>query len=160
MGYTHFYKRHIDLANNDLLYDKYVNQVGLIIKTAISDGLQVADWRGEQLGDYELTYDRISFNGYGENRHESFVWQRFDNEKPRFFIEPEDGEWIFNFCKTAHKPYDYLVTACLTALSEVYQESVRISSDGTYSDWNQGLNLFERAIGYNPSHPLRKKVTV
>jgi|TARA_R100000482_G_scaffold122771_2_gene71191 hypothetical protein len=53
----------------------------------------------------------------------------------------------FNFCKTARKPYDYIVVACLLALKYNIPETA-LSSDGYPSEWEDGLNHFEERMGF------------
>jgi len=73
----------------------------------------------------------VSFNGAGNVlSHESFVIEK----------NKDDG---FNFCKTARKPYDLLVVACLIAAWQFID--YRFSSDGIYN--NQCKDL-QPAIDY------------
>src|SRR6185312_10461897 len=58
----------------------------------------------------EITPDLIAFNGHSENGHETFWLER----------TPES----FQFCKTAHKPYDVLVTALLASAAHHAPEAI------------------------------------
>src|SRR6516225_2688927 len=73
----------------------------------------------------------LEFNGKGEEQsHEPFVFP---------------GEMGCNFCKTACKPYDAAVTACLIVARDHFPESVlEIASDGSWSDWEEGRALYRR----------------
>jgi hypothetical protein len=67
----------------------------------------------------------IRFNGADEMGHETFmIGQDFD----------PNGE-TFHFCKTARKPYDYVVCAVLILLNHYSPGSYKISSDGEPDDW-------------------------
>lgn len=50
-----------------------------------------------------------------------------------------------HFCKTERLPYDTVVTAIL-ASAIVDGNWYYISSDGTYTDWQNGITLYERAV--------------
>ena len=81
-------------------------------------------------GDAEFSFDPkgVYFNGIGEDSYEAFCI---------------DSNWSgeFGFCKTAHKPYDEAVTACLCLLKHNLGDSVNIRSDGTVEEWEDGLHL-------------------
>ena len=53
----------------------------------------------------------------------------------------------FNFCKTAQRPYDVVVTAVLLAAKDRLGSLIALSSDGDPVDWAAGLNLARRATG-------------
>ena len=54
--------------------------------------------------------DEIIFNGIGKMEHETFILSK--NARTVAYYEGEDLS--FNFCKTAHKPYDIAVWHLLT----------------------------------------------
>jgi hypothetical protein len=84
----------------------------------------------------------LEFNGIGEQAHEPFVFP---------------GKQGFNFCKTACKPYDAVVTACLLVARDHFpREELEIESDG---DWNEGARepgsrLYEKVLGRQANNPL------
>ena len=57
-----------------------------------------------------------------------------------------DKSMVFSFCKTACKPYDKFVTACLIYAKLIFGKDVRISSDGDIADWQAGKKLVEKAL--------------
>ena len=69
----------------------------------------------------------IIFNGIGNNGHETMVLQRDGKE--------------FQFCKTARKPYDRVVTALLILADFHSPNTWLITSDGEPDDWQEGLEL-------------------
>lgn len=87
------------------------------------------------------TYGGLNFNGKGEDGHEPFIMREHYNQNDRS-----------SFCKTARKPYDILVTACLAVLAYRLGDAVSIYSDGDVDDWQDGVNLAQTI--------LRRKVTV
>lgn len=50
------------------------------------------------------------------------------------------------FCKTARKPYDLMVTACLL-LYKYYFPTVTISTDGTEDDWSEAYKFIATIFG-------------
>jgi len=77
----------------------------------------------------------IRFNGIEEDGHETFsVEQLFQPS----FRQETDGK-LFTFCKTARKPYDTLVTGCLTILKHYFGDDFIVKSDGRQSDWEDGV---------------------
>lgn len=57
----------------------------------------------------------------------------------------------FEFCKTAQKPYDVVVTAVLAVMAEV---GLNVSSDGDADDWKPGLafaaDVLKRPVALPP----------
>jgi len=86
--------------------------------------------------------DEILFNGGYETMHvtrkigERQSWRRGE-------------EGVFNFCKTACKPYDSVVVALLVIMAKHASKVWDISSDGEPEDWREGLDLAKSATG-NP----------
>jgi len=72
--------------------------------------------------------------------------------------EPWQSDWkrkgISSFCKTAYKPYDMLVTACLIALYHHFPDVVTIGSDGETADWQDARNLCQHVLGYGANFCL------
>lgn len=153
MGYTHSWNRDESLMlPEDALefYSEFTRYAVQIIQTAQKQGIELADPTGEHLGAWRVDGDSVRLNGYGENSHESFVWEK---------VCPEPQEWVkeggfYDFCKTNRKPYDVVVTALLLAVQEAYGGAVRISSDGSPHEWEDGLRLFQQATGLFATVPF------
>lgn len=141
MGYTHYVTRNIDKTNNAGDFDLFVQGFIKLHKVAVEElGIEIGDGLGASKNP-EVALDRVAFNGYRELSHETFVWERDANRE-------------FNFCKTAQKPYDALVTACLLLINEIYGDAVRVGSDGNWNDWKVGRHLYEKAFGLTPKVPF------
>jgi len=132
MGYTHYYTT----KNRELNEDKFIlftAQVRKIANVATHQGIFMQrdydDDRGMIIGSH-----KVWFNGRGDEGHETFVLTTHCNE----------------FCKTARKPYDTMVTATLIAFKLMFGDRVAVRSDGDNSDWKAGKELFEKAIGTEP----------
>jgi hypothetical protein len=154
MGYTHYWIRNgSGYTEADLFtaYFVFADMARQIIETAERQGIQVADAYGERVGGWQIDNDAVRFNGYGKDAHETFTFER---------VCPKPQSWMtdtsyFDCCKTARKPYDTVVTAMLVAVSQAYGDTVQVSSDGSPSEWEDGLRLFEEATGNYATAPLR-----
>ena len=58
------------------------------------------------------------------------------------YISIDEFDW--SFCKTARKPYDLLVCACLIATHEILGYDV--SSDGDLEDWKPAINFYFKTV--------------
>ena len=76
-------------------------------------------------------------------------WQR-----QHFSASGKNPNEIFDFCKTAHKPYDSVVTAILIRAKVIYGDLVSISSDGGWSEWQAGRNIYEAVFGEPAPNPF------
>lgn len=140
MGYTHYWAQP---AHSSEEFDKIGDVVAKIIRLAWMQGSAA---RGGQVkicgplgkGKPKFLPQSISFNGAEPN---------FDHET--FKIA---ARGTHDFCKTARKPYDLVVTACLAYLASRHGWSV--SSDGDASDWEQGVELASEALGEPVPNPL------
>jgi hypothetical protein len=155
MGYTHRWFRSDHTApeaDTYNFYAEFTRYAVQIIQTAQVQGIQLADPSGEHLGAWRVDGDSVRLNGYGENSHESFVWEK---------VCPKPDVWVgedayFDFCKTNRKPYDTVVTALLVAVSQAYGDTVSVSSDGSPSEWEDGVRLFQEATGLVATVPFEK----
>lgn len=135
MGYTHYWKTN-NLEELDAAEFKALAEDCITIATA--SYVELAGPMAE--GPTEFTADRIAFNGVGRDEgHESFVISR-DNVKS------------LDFCKTARKPYDEVVTACLIALAHRFPR-FDVTSDGYFDEGQGGRALYERCFPRRDSSP-------
>ena len=107
-------------------------------------------------GEPVVTAQSIVFNGVGDNGHEPFVFPGDTESTPRDPKIPAG----FNFCKTAAKPYDEVVTACLLVARDHFPSSVlAIDSDGSWrDDWRDGANLYSSVLRRPARNPLAGEV--
>jgi hypothetical protein len=122
MGYSHYFQLHSEPAQTR--WQTFTSGVNSIIKAS--------DVRLES----EITDSRIVLNGIGADSHETF------------YIQKGDIKW--NFCKTAHKDYDEVVTAILILARYLFPD-FSVSSDGTWNDWRIGRELFAKAMYLEPT---------
>jgi len=123
MGYTHYYQQHKPISTES--WTQLSKNVTQLIEQAWDTALDV-----------EMTNEYICINGVGDQEHETFV------------LNFNSMRW--EFCKTARKDYDPLVTAVLILLRYTYP-SFSVSSDGSWDDWIEGRELFKSVFYLEPS---------
>ena len=143
MGYTHYNYRPRKNAGSAYMYGKLALDAKAICEHAQSIGIKLGDWSGENGTQPQFTEGEFSLNGIDDMSHETFTWKAMPTQVEWRKNEPE----IFDFCKTAMKPYDAVVTAILIRAKEIYGSCVSISSDGDWSEWKDGRDLYETVFG-------------
>ena len=139
MGYTHYFRtaKRIPMAKwNELT--KAVNK--------ILEGQDILNFECDDNRPPIVNHKEIRFNGIGEDGHETFLLMK-NNSHPDWGDKSEP--MVFNFCKTARKPYDVYVTAILFIASQILGDHISISSDGYVSEWQEGIALANRKLGTN-----------
>ena len=141
MGYTHyFYKKPKLKAKAFAAFAKDCYRL------ASASGVPIA-FEYDETDKAPVFGDKlVRFNGLAEDGHETFYFER-DWEKPYPQANLHDG-LAFSFCKTARKPYDCLVTACLIAANHHFGDDLELGSDGDDSDWDEGREICQKILGY------------
>lgn len=85
------------------------------------------------------TYAGLSINGRESESHEDFQLREH-------FKQNLESSYS-GFCKTAQKPYDTLVVACLTILKHRLGDAITVDSDGDSRDWIAGVEYARRITG-------------
>lgn len=128
MGYTHYWKTKGGITLDYIKFHEFQEGVKQIIEIAIDAGIDL---------DIDSSpADYVSFNGINELGHETFVFEKTLEE--------------FNFCKTAGKPYDTVVTAVLIHAKRIFGKDITIASDGNWNDWQGGRLLYESVFNTEP----------
>lgn len=139
MGYTHYFtfkpiKRGTTIATNNA-YKKAILDCQKIVRAySVANGGIAGFAAHTEPG----TYGGLQFNGSRENAHEDFVLREHYKQN----LEERYG----GFCKTAAKPYDVVVVACLCVLKHHLGAQIDVASDGNTADWNLGLELARRVL--------------
>ena len=115
MGYTRYWSR----TDKPITQD-FVDAVNNIITEAKARGITICGWDGT--GEPEVTLERISFNGKAPH---------LDHESCGFDNKPTD----FDFCKTAEKPYDWVVKRVLE-VGMAMEIVENVSDDGEAEEFN------------------------
>jgi hypothetical protein len=124
MGYTHYW--HLERFIEEKAYRTALTECRKIIKAS---PVRLGDAYGN--GKPKLN-DGIWINGVGKKSHETFALLRI----------PNDGD----FCKTEHKPYDVIVTACLCVLQEHLGKNACVTSDGDPHEWEKGKKFASKVL--------------
>jgi hypothetical protein len=125
MGYTHYFTLSKNTTESQI--EKMIKFTNTAIELFGAD--LIANGMGEEGTKPEVAKERIYLNGIEDDSHETFA------------LEFNSGEW--QFCKTARKPYDTLVVACLLFADE-NNVIEKWSSDGDNEDHQAGKFLFEK----------------
>ena len=132
MGYTHYWTIKDELNREKFI--EWAEGVKVIVETAIEAGIPLGNGLGDDKP--ELSDSLVVFNGVGDGSHESFALSI-------------DGDG-FNFCKTARKPYDAVVTASLIHAKKIFGPAIEVSSDGGWDEWEGGQLLYETVFDVQP----------
>lgn len=72
-----------------------------------------------------------------------------------FYAEIKMGKKdLFNFCKTAYKPYDLAVTVVLVIFQHWFGNDIRVATDGEIENWKDAIDLCQHHLGYGESFVL------
>ena len=130
MGYTHYWD-HKGAATEDA--EAYELALSEVRKVVAASPVPLAGGFGDVGTKPELD-DGVRFNGVGHDSHETLSLR----------ATPEAG---FDCCKTARKPYDVVVTACLAVMADRLP-TFTVSSDGDeLEDWKAGCALASEVLG-------------
>lgn len=112
MGYTRYWER-----TKKPITQEFVDEVNHIIEQAEKKGISICGWNGT--GKPEVTLEGIYLNG-----------KRPYLDHETMALTNNKGDVGFGFCKTARKPYDYVVRRILTIAK---REGIvdKVGSDGT-----------------------------
>ena len=89
--------------------------------------------------------------GKGSGNYETLAIERMN--KHREWEADQDNPLVFDFCKTAYRPYDLTCTAVLIALKHYFPEC-KIKSDGNDKDWVDGKILCNNLLGYGITYSI------
>jgi hypothetical protein len=90
-------------------------------------------------------YGGIQINGKGDNSHEPFQLREHFKENDSHAV------------KTARKPYDSVIVACLAILKNELGDAIQISSDGKAIDWEYGTKLACSVTRRNIPNPMENR---
>jgi len=153
MGYTHYWYRQLasrDQPHTKASYGALALDIKRICEVATGLGIELGNAEGDEGSKPEFTESQVMLNGIGENSHETFSWLARVEQRNHDKGEPS----IFYFCKTAHKPYDAVVTASLIRAKHYYGNEVDVKSDGDWAEWQTGRDLYQLAFGEVASNPM------
>jgi hypothetical protein len=131
MGYTHYWDR-IDVVDVET-YEAIIKDIKKVLPFVLGD-FEIAGFDGK--GRAMMEKGRINFNGLGDEGHENFYFPRMH------------GSNQFNFTKTARKPYDLLVTICLSIMKVHMPVGIHVVTDGENEDWEPAFKICSNILGH------------
>jgi len=140
------------------MFGKLALDAKAIIAEAQKQGIAIRGYDGNGEPEYNEAYFR--FNGDASEGHdyETFAWEALpeqpDWQRKHYAAEGRNPHQIFDFCKTAHKPYDAVVCAVLIRAKVIYGDLVEVRSDGDWTDWQAGRTLYETVFGEEAPSPF------
>ena len=151
MGYTHYW--YLDKKSLPLV-EKALPRVVQDFKALLPYLPPLADPMGE--GKPVLEPHFLAFNGQAPEDYEAFTFPDLTTES-----ETRPG-YLFDFCKTEHRPYDLAVVAALTLLRWHLGSAIVVESDGSLEDFAKGTELVVRVLGYpvDPFFVLGRELVV
>jgi len=154
MGYTHYYKQKEKLTYEEI--DKIVSLSKRIIDNLPEHSLS----SDGDFADYPIV---LCSNHYAEEKAPivnsteiNINGKRGDDDLAHetFYIRFNSMRRS-DFCKTARKPYDYVVQAILSIIYTVAPNSFRITSDGDGDDWKWSVDTASKILGIPLTNPIR-----
>lgn len=143
MGYTHYWSTKVKRGNAAEIEAKYLKAVSECQKVVKAFYKEYGGLSGYSAHTKLGQYGGLMFNGKGDEGHEDFAL--------REHFSQNEG---FNFCKTAQKPYDLVVVACLAILKHRLGDSIEVSSDGDASDWLDGIEYARKVTKLKIKNPI------
>ena len=134
MGYTHYWRQQRDFTETEW------QELTRLTKLILADFLKL-----QLYSELNINKEEIRFNGKGDDGHETFLITKKKRAKADYEEQHAyDKKGAFNFCKTAHKPYDKYVVAVLCAIYNMFGHynmtpMSEITSDGNSDDWKEGM---------------------
>ena len=129
MGYTHYWTGPAKVSDEQ--WNKFADDVTDVLVDQKLAGIKLC-YEYDQPNKHPMVTNRsVRFNGDGPDGHETFQIVR--------------GDGGSNFCKTAQKPYDTAVVACLV-LAKKYLPGFEWSSDGDDPDLADGFLLANKIV--------------
>ena len=141
MGYTHYWTFRSPAKGQaksvEKAYQQAIKECSKIAKAYQKDALGYERLSGYTAHAPSWSYGGLHINGKSELAHENFTMREHFKQ---------NLGWRNNFCKTAQKPYDVVVVACLIVLKHRLGKYFEVESDGLQHDWQTGLELAKQVL--------------
>lgn len=162
MGFSHYYNHTQNLDQET--WNEFIKDCKTLYKNmpdhSKSSGAYHADDPLILTGDAlykspKFTKDLVYFNGgdtgvrvkkgkYWEEAYPDGTTEEFPKLSHETFVLKRQGDG--GFCKTARKPYDLMVQACLILLLAHFPKDAKVSSDGDSDDWYEATEFVKTHI--------------
>lgn len=147
MGYTHYWYT----SPRDFPKKQWAAAIADLRKLLKNPKVTLCNAMGDPGTKPTITDDVVGFNGIGPDAHESFHIGRTKAIREGGYTPP--GGKLFDFCKTAYKPYDPYVVAALVLLKFHLGKRIKLASDGNWDELQDGIKLAEEVFG-EPGEPF------
>jgi hypothetical protein len=156
MGYTHYWNFKSPTENYTEQKRKALMEIEVLLERMpkhstsaggyyLNDPLKIKG--GDGVAKFELKEKDIWLNGDAKDGYDHGT----------FFINLETPGTDFDFCKTARKPYDFVVCAMLLSLAN-HLENFEFSSDGDKEDWQPVVTFYLEQNNNYISDNLKKSL--
>ena len=92
----------------------------------------------------------------GDCSYETFFFPRVHPDEFKQYHEKRK-DLIFDFCKTAYRPYDLAVNVFLVIAKHRLRDNIIISSDGEMIHWQEAMMYCQINLGYGLEFKLPKE---
>ncbi len=154
MGYTHYWYRPKTLDKNK--FKAAAEDCKKVCDLLAHEGLLLeSEFPSPNPSELVRSGDFVYLNGKGDEGYETFL---IEQEFTLPYSVEKEGKY-FAFCKTARRPYDAAVTACLIIFHHHFGDDFIVKSDGTYEEWQEGYGAVWRAeLRYEIPDNIRRKM--
>jgi hypothetical protein len=146
MGYTHYWYRKPEIPAET--FARIRDDFARLLPELAQRGVRLGDAWGK--GQPVVNDEAIAFNGAKPEDYESFYLEPHSQERR------DERGLCFAFCKTARRPYDLAVTACLIVFRHHIQGEGEVHTDGMDAEWSAARDLCQRVLGYGAEYRVDK----
>lgn len=149
MGYTHYWTRPVEIkkevfAEIKAEMEKALKELPVVIANGHGDGV------------FAPEEDAVIFNGaQPKDDHETFYFPQKGSSFELYAKKPFKEDRVFEFCKTARKPYDLAVMVCLLIAKWHLKSEFTVDSDGGTEEWEKGFKGYEMVFGSERSAAIQ-----
>lgn len=156
MGYTHYWNFKSPTENYTEQKKKALMEIEVLLERLPKNSNTAGAY-------YESEPLKIK-GGDGDTKfelHEKDIWLNGDAklgmDHETFYVNLSTPGTEFDFCKTARKPYDFVVCTLLMSLAN-HLEGFEFSSDGDHDDWKPAIDFYLKHNDNYISDNLKKSL--
>lgn len=144
MGYTHYFSQSRSFSKDE--WNRVKDGLRKIVCQCIGEGIDL-QFEYDDERELEISDTMIRFNGVDDMGHETFIVCK---DVPKHQAWEDHTKPVFQFCKTARKPYDLAVCLSLLWIQSVAPNVLQIASDGGNAEWNPVRQIYQNLFGEKP----------
>jgi hypothetical protein len=139
MGYTHYWYKEPILSQKK--WFDFANDFVKVLPHFYKELDNTTDQK------FYINSDELFLNGVGKNSHETFWFPRAITDI-KDYQKDDNSTKVFEFCKTARKPYDIAVCCALIIAKKHFGADIKVSSDGENDEWIKAKELCNNILKY------------